>query len=219
MSTESNKTDIMWIIAGGFGSLVLGGGIFAYGNYKENTNFAIDSNFEVGKYTATYSGWRKVTLNDLKKNPFQIDLLEAHQKNRGWPFLENFIPHGCLHADNGMMSINDYKVYMKGYNFLFNKQISDMKKTYQAKSVNIKPNAVSSADWLEESPRISDKWTIIDTSNGKKDENVACLFVKDDNAPEQNPKSNLVHEYVTSPGGKKTRRRKSKKSKNKNHKH
>ena len=194
---------IAWTVAG-FGALI--GGMFAYNKYKENSNFAVDSDFAVGRYDATYPGWRKVTKDDLKEYRFQIDLLTAHQKNGGWPFLEKFKPYFRLYADNGKVLINKKEVIAKGYNIYKEFMSFNIPNTYQAMSVDTTLpfgtiHSRPTEDWLEIPPQISDNWTIDDKSNPNTIPDLACLFVKD-----TNPESNSIK------GGKKTCRHKKSRS-------
>ena len=192
---------IAWTVAG-FGALI--GGVFAYNKYKENSDFA------VGRYIATYPGWRKVTEDDLKNRTFTTDLLTAHQENYGWPFLEKFTPNYSLYVDNGIVLINKKRVIPKGYNIQVG-FVLNMPNTYQAVSVDTTiPFHKRTEDWLEKPPSESDNWTVAESSSiNTPTPNLACLFVKDTYAHVNNP-TNPENKSIK--GGKKTRRHKKSRS-------
>lgn len=190
---------IAWTIAG-FGALI--GGVFAYNKYNKYK----ESNFAVGRYIATYPGWRKVTKDDLKNRTFTTDLLTAHQENGGWPFLEKFDPHHRLYVDNGVVLINKKTIIPMGFN-IYLEIVLNMPNTYQAMSVDkSNPLNMKTEDWLENPPNRNDEWTVIDESGSIKTPNLACLFVKDTYAHVNNPESKFIK------GGKKTRRHKKSRS-------
>jgi hypothetical protein len=126
--------------------------------------------FAIGKYNKAKlygtDGWRMATKDDWTNSEFQAALVEAHQKGKGWPLLENPLEcNGGLRVAEGPVQINGGYVVEVGFN-----NFQQLNGVYPAMNLS------THAAWTANPPAPSNNWTVM-AGNGF---DCPCLFVKNE---------------------------------------
>lgn len=121
-------------------------------------------NYAVGMYNRKYSGWRQATQADWTNPTIQKELVEANQKDGGWPLLEEpLICNDVLWVTEGTAKINNQFVNEVGFNW-----------GQQLQGVYSAMNSRTQVAWTTTAPALGNNWTV--ESNTIK-LNPPCLFI------------------------------------------